>query len=371
MASQLPTSTSSLNSTLEPATLCIQNSKVFSPIHLCHQESVPQLPPASISAPHQELASNLPSTSISAPHQELASQLPTSTSSLNLRLDKDLTQKRVSVYDIFKEELQFKEELDIINKNDMIQWESNRLRLNERETIRKRNLKEQRIEKARIDHRRLAQKKWIRESIESTKLDDIEYHILQRKYYSKLVAFHRREELRLRGIKEENLNKAEKKQYVHIKEPNAVEKLKKLKLTNGGDFVIGKKKYNSINTCSIDYFLIIIYLLIESSNNLGIFEKNSGNCFFKIYAFIAENDWHMARYEWFKFCPSLKIIQKGLKFNWFMSEFDSYLRAFQKYQTYYWEENCDNEQKPNCFLRTKITKESSCFIFRFVIFNLF
>ena len=111
----------------------------------------------------------------------------------------------------------------------------------------------------------------------------------------------------------------------------------------------------------------MIYLLIESSNHLGIFEKNSGNCFFKIYAFVAENDWHMARHEWFKFCPSLKFIQKGLQFNWFMSEYDAFFRNFQKYQTYYWEEYCDNDRKPVCFLGAKIIKESSYFIFRFVI----
>ena len=49
----------------------------------------------------------------------------------------------------------------------MIEWETNRLKLIEKVTIMKNQLKEQKIYLARKDHRRLAQKKRIRESQES------------------------------------------------------------------------------------------------------------------------------------------------------------------------------------------------------------
>ena len=148
--------------------------------------------------------------------------------------------------------------------------------------------------------------------------------------------------------------------------------MKKLTLTNGGEFYIGKHKFKCYNTCSIDYFLIIVYLLVESTCELGKFEEKSGNLFLKIFAFLSDNDWNMARNEWFNFCPDLKHIQKKSNFNWFLSEFDSFFRYFRIYQTYNWESYCNNTREPPCYRNVKRTNESFCFIFEYkLIFQHF
>ena len=75
------------------------------------------------------------------------------------------------------------------------------------------------------------------------------------------------------------------------------------------------KEYFSMNTCSIDYFLIIIFIIrmnhMEQFNQLKNIEI--GNVFEKIYGHLSCNDWQMARLAWLEFCPGLKQTIKNNK----------------------------------------------------------
>ena len=213
---------------------------------------------------------------------------------------------------------------EIINNfktSDLKQWEANRAETKTRQDANKRNQIKLRIEKERLDHRRLAQKKWTRERKKEEKIEGIEFHRNQKNYYKKLVNFHRREEQKLNlelNIKPDSEKKIN----------NIVCQLRNLTLCNGGTIYLDQKKYLSKNTCSIDYFLIIIFLLIKNCKYAKL-ENNLDSCFFKIFTYLTLNNWEKARYQWFKFCPNLGKIYQN--FDWFMSEGDSFVRVFLKY----------------------------------------
>ena len=78
---------------------------------------------------------------------------------------------------------------EIINNfktSDLKQWEANRAETKTRQEANKKNLIKLRIEKERLDHRRLAQKKWTRERKKEQKIEGIEFHKIK-----KIVNFHR------------------------------------------------------------------------------------------------------------------------------------------------------------------------------------
>ena len=244
---------------------------------------------------------------------------------------------------------------EIINNfktSDLKQWEANRAETKTRQEANKKNLIKLRIEKERLDHRRLAKKKWTRERKKEEKIEGIEFHKIK-----KIVNFHRREEPKLNlelNIKPDSEKKIN----------NIVFQLKNLTLCNGGTIYLDQKKYLSKNTCGIDYFLIIIFLLIKNCKYAKL-ENNLVSCFFKIFTYLTLNNWEEARYQWFKFCPNLGKIYQN--YDWFMSENRLFVKVFYKYQTYFWETSCNNINV-NCYFNMKQSKEASSFIFQLKFF---
>ena len=98
------------------------------------------------------------------------------------------------------------------------------------------------------------------------------------------------------------------------------------------------------NTCSIDYFLMIIYIVYE--NNYKDLNGDCYDCFLKIHGNIKINDWNSARLEWLKFANLQNYVVSGNTHDWFASEFQSYYSSYSIFQKYSWTFKCS--KGPSC-----------------------
>jgi hypothetical protein len=74
------------------------------------------------------------------------------------------------------------------------------------------------------------------------------------------------------------------------------EKIRNLKFKNGGKIKIENKVIESSNTCPIDYFLSLVYVLVEDKNYYDNLDPNLKNIFNEINKFLKNNEWDLARY---------------------------------------------------------------------------
>jgi hypothetical protein len=134
---------------------------------------------------------------------------------------------------------------------------------------------------------------------------------------------------------------------------------------------------NIINTCSIDGFLMALFVV---SKNCPRFQDYESSCLEKIFvtlraiaSLIGNNDWALARLEWLTFhqkIPSYR--EKGaLVYNCFLDEYESfYSRCASLMQEYEFVDICSN---PQCKLQV-IEGNASAFILRlsniFFVYNL-
>jgi len=103
--------------------------------------------------------------------------------------------------------------------------------------------------------------------------------------------------------------------------------LKDIKLCNGGTEIIDGKSYCFSNTCSIDYWLLSIFLVLSVSSiaNKRALDQTSNSIelykvFVKIKDFIQKNNWNSARLEWANFIGlKKKIINGSIHFDCFAS----------------------------------------------------
>jgi hypothetical protein len=150
---------------------------------------------------------------------------------------------------------------------------------------------------------------------------------------------------------------------------NYLDLCKNLKLTNGGRLQLNNKNYNQINTCSIDYFLIVMHITTTFfRENLTLISPELRICFNNISNFLLSNNWTMARQEWIKLNPNLeKFILNDNCYNWFLSEYNSFVSYYNYYQRYTYTINCTSRIKPYCKNYHRIVIDSS-FSLRFVKF---
>ena len=154
---------------------------------------------------------------------------------------------------------------------------------------------------------------------------------------------------------------------VFYKKSNYISSCINLNLQNGGSFIMDNKEYFSMNTCSIDYFLIIIFIIrmnhMEQFNQLKNIEI--GNVFEKIYGHLSCNDWQMARLAWLEFCPGLKqTIKNNNVYDWFLSEYEAYFVYYRCNQFYSWTSKCDNIRVPLCVNAHEKNKNSYTYLLR-------
>ena len=93
------------------------------------------------------------------------------------------------------------------------------------------------------------------------------------------------------------------------------------------------------NTCTIDYFLIMIFIIYE--NHSKMINENFNNCFEKIHDFVGKNNWNFARLQWLNFAKLKYMIIDDCTHNWFGSEFDAYYHTYSEFQRYSWTFECN------------------------------
>ena len=165
-------------------------------------------------------------------------------------------------------------------------------------------------------------------------------------------------------IKEDLIDTSDKSSL--SKKANYISSCENLILKNGGQFYIGNKEYFSVNTCSIDYFLIIIYIICSNHMDLVSLLKNEiSTVFEKIYVNLSSNEWQKARLAWVEYCPELRVvIQKNNVFDWFLSEYEAFFVYYRSNQFYTWISKCDNLIPPLCENSLEMTKNSYTFILK-------
>ena len=116
------------------------------------------------------------------------------------------------------------------------------------------------------------------------------------------------------------------------------------------------------NTCSIDYFLIIVFIIYNNIKNLKYLDQALGECYKKISGYVASNNWNMARYTLFLFAE-IKNIKKGNVLNWYLSEYESFKFTYSSYQLYKFDKKCDSD---NCIFSTHETHFSHNLVYRYI-----
>jgi hypothetical protein len=128
-----------------------------------------------------------------------------------------------------------------------------------------------------------------------------------------------------------------------------INSLKKLKLKNGGSIKLTNGiTVKSKNTCSIDYFLIIIYLLYPKYK---WFKSEWLNVFKNIFEFVLEENWDLARIEWSQYAFAFQQDQFPPKienlWDWKGSEYESFSQVLNSYQEFSWSSTCENQRCKN------------------------
>ncbi|CAF0992528.1 unnamed protein product [Brachionus calyciflorus] len=126
---------------------------------------------------------------------------------------------------------------------------------------------------------------------------------------------------------------------------NRLEFFKKFLPKNGG--FIAEKNISIVNTCSIDYFLLIIGYL-SYNNKYFLRENNKQNnileLFINISAKITNGNWMEARLEWIhKINLKPKNVNNISIYNCMLSVFDSFYLDYSFVQQFYWFERCLNK----------------------------
>jgi hypothetical protein len=128
-----------------------------------------------------------------------------------------------------------------------------------------------------------------------------------------------------------------------------LKKFNELKFVNGGST---ESNYHC-NTCSIDYFLAIAYVIAEHDNSQYI-DDTLFEIFKKINLSLKKNDWNQARINWRNFetntskderFPKVEKENSNEKYDWFGSQYDAFLATYRHFQTCFWQIDCTNIQE--------------------------
>jgi hypothetical protein len=134
---------------------------------------------------------------------------------------------------------------------------------------------------------------------------------------------------------------------------------------NGGCLVVNNNKTIFINTCSIDYFLVVCYII---SRRLLTHLKLNKKTFFDnflidSYNYITvDNNFNLVRNAWLNYNKGIVSQRKEdnvYVFNCLSDEFASYYSSYSKFQKFQWNSTCPNEA---CIANKNTKCESNAFI---------
>ena len=139
--------------------------------------------------------------------------------------------------------------------------------------------------------------------------------------------------------------------------------LKDIKLCNGGSAYANGQNVRFVNTCTIDYWLLAIYLVVGNSNlaKERILSKSStnielNNVLDKIKSFLLVNDWNLARLEWTNFIGLKGKLQNGtLYYDYYNTLSPAFVDKWNQYQLFTFDYKC----KKSCPINGDQKTESS------------
>jgi hypothetical protein len=128
-----------------------------------------------------------------------------------------------------------------------------------------------------------------------------------------------------------------------------------ISFSNGGSITANGIVYYFANTCSIDYFLLAVYLIICVSK-IAIERLNSNNspnsialnrAFTNIANYLKINDWNSARLEWAKTTNMRRLENqdKSITYDIYLSVEEAFGNIMKSYQTFSFEYHC---KKKDC-----------------------
>ena len=138
-----------------------------------------------------------------------------------------------------------------------------------------------------------------------------------------------------------------------------------LKLINGGTFQKENGQYvQEINTCSIDYFLIIASIIqINHASSLMKLDLKLAQCFERIKKALSLNNWSNARNAWLNYSNIKLHNSTDNIIDWFTSGYEAFYFNYSSFQRFRWTINCDRRSKPLCKNKNR-NENSSSFILK-------
>ena len=142
------------------------------------------------------------------------------------------------------------------------------------------------------------------------------------------------------------------------------EELKKIKFSNGGKYKLNGITYDFSNTCTVDYWLLSIFLVVSTSKTAqDRIEKSSINqnlyfVFNEIKNCIFDNNWNKARLVWTNFSGfNGKQIDGRFYYDYFGTLSAAFVEKMNDNQLFTFNYKC----KLNCTFNGKEMTESSNF----------
>jgi hypothetical protein len=143
-----------------------------------------------------------------------------------------------------------------------------------------------------------------------------------------------------------------------------------MEFSNGGTLEMENIKTIFINTCSIDYFIFVIFVCTEFGEKIRkrSSEVNSTQDFYKLFLKIHDhlknNNWNLARLELANFNQmQFTVENKSPKYDFYLNIQDSFLRNATFLQTYSFFCACTNDMCTKHGNSIKVTTDA--FTFRY------
>ncbi len=136
---------------------------------------------------------------------------------------------------------------------------------------------------------------------------------------------------------------------------------------NGSHFSMNGFKYRIINTCSIDYFIIILAAVGKFNKSFNsIINNDLKKLIMELTRYVfMQNNWDLARFSFLNFKKHLKPRNNQnneIEWNCFLSEYEAYMCVYNEFQLYDWTKTC---REKDCRPKTGC---SPSFILKYLIF---
>ncbi len=139
--------------------------------------------------------------------------------------------------------------------------------------------------------------------------------------------------------------------------------------SNGGKLLEDKKQFTFLNTCSIDYFILVCYI-ISRKFEYCLHEKEKKTPFDHLLiefgkSIGSKNNWDEARLSWLNFnnnnIKKSQTNENKFLYNCLTDEFTAYYSSYSFYQQFRWfnscpNSNCLNNKNPLCYSNAFILK---------------